>query len=92
MECQAVNVRTSSGTITVINVHVPPIHDDIPPPFDDLFQQNNTVIVGDMNARNRLWGSNTNDARGRALEDAIIAHGYVVLNTGIDISRINDTY
>ena len=83
MECQAVNVRTSLGTITVINVYVPPIHDDVPPPFDDLFQQNNTVIIGDMNARNRLWGSNTNDARGRALEDAIIAHGYVVLNTGV---------
>ena len=89
MECQAVNVRTSLGTITVINVYVPPIHDDVPPPFDDLFQQSNTVIVGDMNARNRLWGSTTNDARGRALEDAIIAHGYVVLNTGV---RTYQTY
>ena len=55
--CQAVNVRTTLGTITVVNVYVPPTHDAVPPPFDDLFQQNNTIIVGDMNARNRLWGA-----------------------------------
>jgi len=83
MECQAVNVRTSLGTITVISVYEPPTHDAVPPLFEDLFQQNNIIIVGDMNPRNRLWRSNTNDARGRALEDAIIAHGYVVLNTGV---------
>jgi len=82
MEYQAVNVRTSLGTITVINVYVPPTPDAVPPPFDDLFQHNNTIIVGDTNARNLLWASNTNDARGRALEDAVSAHGYVVLNTG----------
>ena len=74
MECQSVNV-------TVINVYVPPTHDTVPPPFDDLLHQNNTIVVGDMNARNRLWVSNTTDARGRALPDAISAHGYVVLNT-----------
>ena len=64
MECQAVNIRTSLvGKVTLINVYVPPTHDAVTPPFDHLFQQNNTIIVGDMNARNRLWGSNTNDNR-----------------------------
>ena len=45
MECQAVNVRTLLRTIAVINVYVPPTPDAVEPPFDDLFQHNNTITT-----------------------------------------------
>lgn len=80
MECQAVQVKTSVGLITIVNIYIPP--GTTQPSFSDLFQWNNSIIVGDMNAKNRLWGSDKNDARGSALEDAITTHNYVVLNTG----------
>jgi len=42
-----------------------------------------------MNARNRLWGSDTDDVRGRALECEIAANNYVVLNTGQGTHQTN---
>ena len=51
--------------------------------MNDLFlHRRNVIIVGDMNAKSPLWGSDTYDTRGRDLDDAINAHKYVVLNTG----------
>jgi len=53
------------------------------PSVNDLFlHRRNVIIVGDMNAKSPLWGSDTYDTRGRDLDDAINAHKYVVLNTG----------
>ena len=89
MECQAVTIRTSVGMVSVVNVYVPPGTDVSPPPFSDLFQRTNTIIVGDMNARNRLWGSDTDDVRGRVLESAIDANSYVVLNNGQGTHQTN---
>jgi len=50
--------------------------------LDNLFKPTSTIIVGDMNARNQLWGAETDDRRGQLIEDAIANHNYVVLNTG----------
>jgi len=75
MGYQAVQVKTSVGLITAVNVYIPP--GTTQPPFSDLFQWKIFIIVGDMNAKNRLWGSDKNDARGSALKDAITTHNYV---------------
>jgi len=82
MECYSVTVNTTAGSITVINVYVPPGTDTTPPPFADLFPSTNTNVLGDFNASNCLWGSHTNDARGILLETAINTNNYVVLNNG----------
>ena len=53
--------------------------------LDDLFSNSrNNIIVGDLNTKNRLWGSNHDDHRGWLVEEAITNHNYVVLklNTG----------
>ena len=42
-----------------------------------------------MKDRNRLWGSDTDDVRGRALESAIDANNYVVLNNGQGTHQTN---
>ena len=83
MECHAVNIRTSAGDIAVVNVYIPPGNHTIPLPLSDLFiHRRNVIILGDMNAKSPLWGSDTYDTRGRALEEAVNAHEYIILNTG----------
>lgn len=83
VECQSVSICTSAGSFNVINVYLPPVCAVTPTQLDDLLKTKNTaIVVGDMNARNQLWGADTDDTRGQLLEDAIATHNYVVLNTG----------
>jgi len=83
MECHAVNIRTSAGDIAIVNVYIPPGNHIIPLPLSDLFiHKRNVIILGDMNAKSPLWGSDIYDTRGRALEEAVSAHEYIILNTG----------
>lgn len=49
--------------------------------YQTLFTRPNTVIVGDLNAINRLWNCVTDD-RGRAVEWVKTQNNFVVLNTG----------
>ncbi|XP_063830255.1 uncharacterized protein LOC135079532 [Ostrinia nubilalis] len=40
------------------------------------------ILMGDLNAKSRMWGGNFTDVRGRALEDWVAELGLSVLNTG----------
>ena len=53
--------------------------------------QNNSIIVGDLNAHNPLWDSKTNDAKGQALLDVINNHYFVILNNGKHTLSIHNT-
>jgi len=67
-----------------VNIHT------TPPPFADLFPSTNTIVLGDFNASNCLWGSHTNDARGILLETAINTNNCVVLNNGQGTHETNN--
>ena len=43
-----------------------------------------TIIVGDLNGKSNMWGSETEtpDERGRVLEEFIESKGAVVINSG----------
>jgi len=41
-----------------------------------------TIIVGDLNGKSNMWGSETPDERGRVLEEFIESKGAVVINSG----------
>ena len=83
LECQAINIKSSAGSIIVINLYLSPTDNVQPTALDGLFINNRNVItIGDFNAKNRLWGSDHDDHRGLLVEDAITTHNYVVLNTG----------
>ena len=49
----------------------------------------NTIILGDCNAKNPLWGSNLNDARGRKIIDFLDNNHLVCLNDGSG-TRLNN--
>lgn len=40
------------------------------------------INIGDFNAHARIWGSNTNDARGKYIRDWIATRGLILLNYG----------
>ncbi|KAJ8939104.1 hypothetical protein NQ314_011235 [Rhamnusium bicolor] len=40
------------------------------------------LVTGNFNAKNQLWGSNTNDIRGSILTDWLAVHVLIVVNTG----------
>ena len=70
--------------ITICNIYIGPqtrfsdqdiedIISELPEPF---------LIVGDVNAKNALWGDTITDNRGRDLEDVILNNNISILNTG----------
>jgi len=82
IEGQVVDLAMKNGRLTIVNVYVSPVGILDKEAFMGLFEYNNSIIVGDMNARHALWGAPNNDARGRLIADVIDDKGYVVLNTG----------
>jgi len=82
IECQIAEVTTKSGKLTVINVYVPPTTEIDENIFQSLFTRPNTIIMGDLNAKNKLWNSTTENARGRVIEQLLIQNNFVILNTG----------
>ena len=50
--------------------------------LDVMTNQNNTIIMGDFNAKNKLWGSSFNDSRGLCIETFLENKEMVCLNKG----------
>jgi len=51
--------------------------------YRNIFKLNNkAIIVGDFNAHNTIWKSDSTDRRGRCIEELIEEFNYVALNTG----------
>ena len=82
IEYQIVEVSTANGKLTIVNVYVPPTSDIDVSVYQTLFTRPHTIIVGDLNAKNKLWNSATENARGRAVETLVTQNNFVVLNTG----------
>jgi len=82
VECQIVEISTKLGKTTLVNTYVAPTKEIDVPSYQSLFSRPNTIIVGDFNAKNRLWNSPSDNTRGRAVEQLIDQNNFVVLNDG----------
>ena len=75
-----------SSYLTVANVYLPPVKSGRDEPnvaeFSRLFDHNNCVVVGDLNARNQLWGSPMADRRGYMIESVVEDEDFFVINSG----------
>lgn len=49
----------------------------------ETYGKNRTIIAGDFNAKNKLWGSRINDKRGELLIEWIAQHNLSVINEGM---------
>ena len=83
LELLSISIPTPDGDTTITNVYIPPrssCHPSYQPPFDDLLQGDNHLILGDFNAHHNLWFSSSEDTRGSRLYDAITSSPFGVLN------------
>ena len=86
----SIKIKTSTRELKIINLYFPP---HIPIDIDTIkpiFNGNNNIICGDLNATCTLWGAPTTNARGKQLEAAIDELGLTVLNTGEGTFLKND--
>ena len=87
----AIQIHAHNRNIQIINIYIPPkpkSADDQYELLTPLFSASNTIIVGDFNAKNQLWGSMQNDRHGDKMEE-LIGTDMVVLNDGTG-TRINN--
>jgi exonuclease III/ribonuclease HI len=86
IECQVINIAMARSHMTVVNVYLPPFKTVAEEPdrtaFSRLFDHNNCVIMGDINARSLTWGSSEANQRGLMIESVIEEKNFVVLNSG----------
>ena len=72
---QAVAVQLSLfKTITLCSLYIPPSQDVSSNDLEDLIRQlpKPFILLGDFNSHNPLWGSNSQDHRGKRLENFLL--------------------
>jgi len=81
LECIVLKIKLLSAYLTVANIYLPP---------DKYVDQNElskifgpqTLIIGDLNAKSKLWGSPRPDESGLMFEELIDMHNASVISTG----------
>jgi len=71
--------------IEVVNLYISPdkvIGPDERKDLENICMTNNVIILGDLNAKSRLWGSPQTDNRGELFEELIDNYALSVINTG----------
>lgn len=58
--------------------------------FPHLFLNRREIVVGDFNAYSTLFGAFLTTERGRLMEEAMEAHSYAALNTGVGMHLKRD--
>ena len=83
IECHGVKIYTNAGNITIINLYVQP-HGELASyeiaAFKQLLLHQTAILIGDFNAKSKLWHSPTEDARGKQLADLIRDSDCIVIN------------
>jgi len=82
LEVAGVKFKSNKEYITLLSVYIAPNQTVKIEHLNSLIISENLIIVGDLNAKNKLWGSPVNDFRGKTLEKFIDEQNLVVMNTG----------
>ena len=70
IECIIVKVKLSTSYLTVVNLYLPPRQKVDKIMLKELFGPK-TAIVGDLNAKSKIWGSPHSDSRGLIIEELL---------------------
>ena len=82
IESITIQVSTATKRINIVNIYCPPNKTHEETDFTKFFNLPNAILLGDFNAHNTIFGSNTKNKRGRILENLIDQHNFATLNTG----------
>ena len=83
LDLQAIRLKLINGYLNVLNIYVPPDRSYEEQDLDPLFQLGHkAILLGDLNAKSRFWGSPVSNPRGEVIEKLLEKHCFVVLNDG----------
>ena len=82
-ECQGISIDTANGPLNIYNIYIPPrssCPNGFIPSISHLLLNEDSLILGDLNAHDDLWNSSINDERGQAIVDEISNSEFGVIN------------
>ncbi|UYV81912.1 hypothetical protein LAZ67_21000119 [Cordylochernes scorpioides] len=83
LEAQGIKVYLNQNkTINIFNMYHPPNNKLIDDGTMAQFLTDNTIIVGDLNAKHQLWGCSTPNPRGKILSNLFDDNAFMCLNDG----------
>ncbi|UYV66381.1 hypothetical protein LAZ67_4001499 [Cordylochernes scorpioides] len=83
LEAQGIKVYLNQNkTINIFNMYHPPNNKLIDDGTMAQFLTDNTIIVGDLNAKHQLWGCSTPNPRGKILSNLFDDNSFMCLNDG----------
>ncbi|UYV67100.1 hypothetical protein LAZ67_4003893 [Cordylochernes scorpioides] len=83
LEAQGIKVYLSQNkTINIFNMYHPPNNKLIDDETMAQFLTDNTIIVGDLNAKHQLWGCSMPNPRGKILSNLFDDNAFMCLNDG----------
>ncbi|UYV82625.1 hypothetical protein LAZ67_22000235, partial [Cordylochernes scorpioides] len=83
LEAQGIKVYHSQNkTINIFNMYHPPNNKLIDDGTMAQFLTDNTIIVGDLNAKHQLWGCSMPNPRGKILSNLFDDNAFMCLNDG----------
>ncbi|UYV73432.1 hypothetical protein LAZ67_10003172 [Cordylochernes scorpioides] len=83
LEAQGIKVYLSQNkTINIFNMYHPPNNKLIDDGTMAQFLTDNTIIVGDLNAKHQLWGCSMPNPRGKILSNLFDDNAFMCLNDG----------
>ncbi|UYV77142.1 hypothetical protein LAZ67_14003430 [Cordylochernes scorpioides] len=83
LEAQGIKVYLNQNkTIDIFNMYHPPNNKLIDDGTMAQFLTDNTIIVGDLNAKHQLWGCSTPNPRGKILSNLFDDNAFMCLNDG----------
>jgi len=74
--------RCNSRYIALLSVYIPPGVKISSEELNNLIINENTIIVGDLNGKHKLWGSSVIDTRGKQINEFIETNNLICLNKG----------
>jgi len=81
LECIVVKIKTHDSYVNIANLYIPPNTDIDSGTITQIFSRK-TIIVGDLNSKNTLWGSPLTDVRGDIIENIMNHKNFITLNNG----------
>ena len=83
IEYQEIKIFLQNQQINLLNFYISPTTTIDYTNLETLFKNHTkSLIIGDFNAHNTIWGSTHTDARGKTIETLIDQNNLILLNTG----------
>ena len=82
IEFQGIEINTLNGHLKIFNLYITPSYKFKKEVIQGIFPHKRSILVGDLNAHNKIWGCSETNFRGKIIEEILIENNLIILNTG----------